>query len=144
MTGNPIYIFTAMSKDEILQYHHSVILTFGISLPEEGTDLPKLYWIPKLHKNPYKQRYIAGSAKCSAKPLSQILARILTTVKEGLQKYCDTSYARSGVNQMWILKNSKELLENLKTQSLHSVNSIKSFDFSTLYTTILHDKLKSN
>ena len=28
-------------------------------------------------------------------------------------------------------------------QSLHSVNSIKSYDFSTLYTTISHDKLKS-
>ena len=36
-----------------------------------------------------------------------------------------------------------ELLENLKAQSLHSVNSLKSFDFSTLYTTIPHDKLKS-
>ena len=44
---------------------------------------------------------------------------------------------------MWILKNSKELLENLKAQSLHSVNSIKSFDFSAIYTTIHHDKLKS-
>ena len=132
-----------MSKEEILQNHHSVILTFGISLPEKDIDLSKVYWIPKLHKNLYKQRYIAGSAKCSTKPLSQILTRILTAVKEGLQKYCDTAYARSGVNQMWILKNSKELLENLKVQSLHSVNSIKSFEFSTLYTTIPHDKLKS-
>ena len=120
------------------------MLTFGISLPKEDTDLPKLYWIPKLQMNPYKQRYIAGPAKCSTKPLSQILIRILTAVKEGLQKYCDTAkYARSVVNQMWILKNSKELLENLKAQSLHSVNSIKSFDFSTLYTAIPHDKLKS-
>ena len=40
-------------------------------------------------------------------------------------------------------ENSKELLENLKAQSLHSVNSIKSFDFSTLYTAISHNKLKS-
>ena len=77
------------------------------------------------------------------KPLSQILTRILTAVKEGLQKNCDTAYARSCVNQMWILKNSKELLENLKAQSLHSVNSIKSFDFSIVYTTIPRDKLKS-
>ena len=76
-------------------------------------------------------------------PLSQILTRILTAVKEGLQKYCDIACARNGVNQMWILKNSKELLENLKAQSLHSVNSVKSFDFSTLDTTIPHDKLKS-
>ena len=132
-----------MSKTEILQNYHSMMLTFGISLTEEDIDLSKLYWIPKLHKNPYKQRYIAGSAKCSTKPLSQILTRILTTVKECLQKYCGNAYARSGLNQMWILRNSKELLENLKAQSLHSVNRIKSFDFSTLYTTIPHDKLKS-
>ena len=143
MTENPTYNLTAISKDEILQNHHSVMLTFGISLLEEDIDLPKLYWIPKLYKNPYKQRYNAASAKCSAKPLSQILTRILTAVKKYLQKYCDTAYTRSGVNQMWILKNSKELLENLKAKSLHSVNSIKYFDFSTLYTTIPHDKMKS-
>ena len=59
------------------------------------------------------------------------------------RKYSSIGYARSGVNQMWILKNSKELLENLKAQSFHSINSIKSFDFSTLYTTIPHDNLKS-
>ena len=34
-------------------------------------------------------------------------------------------------------------VRKLKAQSLHSVNSIKSFAFSTLYTTIPHDKLKS-
>ena len=62
MTGNPTYNITAMFQKEILQNHHSVMLTFEISLPEEDIDLPKLYWIPKLHKNPYKQRYIAGSA----------------------------------------------------------------------------------
>ena len=28
MTGNPTYNLTAMSKDEILQNHHSVMLTF--------------------------------------------------------------------------------------------------------------------
>jgi hypothetical protein len=42
--------------------------------------------------------------------------KILTAVKERLQMYCATVYARSGVNQMWILKNSKELLESLKSQ----------------------------
>ena len=43
MTRNPTYNLTAMSKDEILQNHHSVMLTFRISLPEEDIDLPKLY-----------------------------------------------------------------------------------------------------
>ena len=51
------------------------------------TYLPKEYRIPKLQKNPYNQCYIAGSANCSTKPLLQILTRILTAMKEALQKY---------------------------------------------------------
>ena len=47
------------------------------------------------------------------------------------------------VNQKWILKNSKELLEHLKSPNFNHITSIKSFDFSTLYTTIPHDKLKN-
>ena len=50
MTGNPTYNLTAMFKEEILQNNNSVMLTFGISLSEEDIDLPKLYWISKLHK----------------------------------------------------------------------------------------------
>jgi hypothetical protein len=43
---------------------------------------------------------------------------------------------------MWILKNSKDLLQYIQSRSLSSCNSIKTFDFSTLYTTIPHSKLK--
>ena len=73
-----------------------------------------MFWLPKLHKTPYKERYIASSYKCSTKELSILLTKILTVIKDGLQKYCNTVYSHSGVNQMWILKNSKTLLENLK------------------------------
>ena len=44
---------------------------------------------------------------------------------------------------MWILKNSKDLLDYLKSRSFSQVSSIKPFDFSTLYTTLPHDKLKT-
>ena len=83
-----------------------------------------------------------GSAKCSTKPLSKLLTCILSAVKAGLQSYCEISYSRGGVNQMWILKNSKDLLQYIQSRSLSSCNSIKTFDFSTLYTTIPHSKLK--
>ena len=43
---------------------------------------------------------------------------------------------------MLILKNSKDMLEYIQSRSLSFCNSIKTFDFSTLYTTILHSKLK--
>jgi hypothetical protein len=40
------------------------------------------------------------------------------------------------------MKNSKDLLENIRSRSLSSCNSIKTFDFSTLYTTKHEDKLR--
>ena len=88
-------------------------------------------------------RFIAGSSKCSTKPLSILLTKLLTHIKQGLQKYCETAYSRSGVNQMWIIKNSKELLDHLKSPNFNLITNIKSFDFSTLDTTIPHKKLKS-
>jgi hypothetical protein len=45
---------------------------------------------------------------------------------------------------MWILKNSEDLLDNLKSRSFSQVSSIITFDFSTLYATLPHDKLKKN
>ena len=44
---------------------------------------------------------------------------------------------------MWILKISKDMLEYIQCRSLYSCNSINTFDFSTLYTTIPHSKLKA-
>ena len=93
--------------------------------------VPSLYWIPKLHTYPNKQRFIAGSSKCSTKKLSILLTAILTKIK-------DRIYSRSGVNQMWILKNFKYLLENINNSSNTNNISLKTYDFSTLYTTMPH------
>ena len=68
---------------------------------------------------------------------------IASYINQGLQKYCETAYSRNGINQMCIPKNSKELLEHLKSPNFNLVYSVKSFDFDTLNTTISHQKLKS-
>ena len=44
---------------------------------------------------------------------------------------------------MLILKNSTNLLSSLSHLGVHRVTSIQTFDFSTLYTLIPHDLLKS-
>ena len=62
--------------------------------------------------------------------------RILQEVKDGLQRYCETSYSRSGVNDMWFLKNAKELLESFRSNVLSTCNSMKrltSLPFIPLY-----------
>ena len=140
--GNPTYTPVNSSVSEIIDNHKSALASFGFDTKNLDLDLPYLYCIPKMHKNPYKQRFIAGSSKCSTKSVSILLTKVLSEIKSGLQKYCSTVYSRSGINQMWILKNSKELLEHLKSNSFSRVNSIQAFDFSTLYTTIPHSKLK--
>ena len=142
-SSNTTYKPTSFDKDEILANHRSFMTSLNIPSGKEFEDLPYLYWIPKLHKTPYKERYITGSSTCSTKELSIHLTKILSAVKEGQQKYCETVYSRSGINHMWILKNSKDLLDNLKSRSFSQVSSIKTFDFSTLYTTLPHDKLKT-
>jgi hypothetical protein len=120
LLGNTTHTPTTLMKEEILNNHRSVLFSFRISTKDEELDLPSPYWILKLHKCPFKQRYIAGCAKCSMKPLSKLLTCILSAVQTGLQSYCDTSYLRDGVNQMWILKNSKDLLEYIQSRSLSS------------------------
>ena len=82
-------------------------------------------------------------AKCFAKHLSNLLTKLPIRIEQGLQKYCETAYSGRGMNPMWILKNSRELLEHLKSPNFNRITSIKFFTFSTLYTTIPHDKLKS-
>ena len=101
--GNLTNTPTTLAKGEILDNHRSVICSFGISTKDEELDILLLYWIPKLHKCPFKQRYIAGSVKCSTKSLSQLLTRSLSTIKTRL-----LGYSKGGVNQMLILKNSKD------------------------------------
>ena len=69
------------------------------SITEEYNALPFLYWILRLHKNPYRERYIACSSTCSAKELS------ITMTKFSLQ--------------------SKRDYNHTVTKSIHVVTSIK-------------------
>jgi hypothetical protein len=47
---------TSFDKDEILANHRSFMTSLNIPSGKESEDLPYLYWIPKLHKTPYKER----------------------------------------------------------------------------------------
>ena len=41
-------------------------------------------WLPKLHKIPYKARFIANSSSCTTTELSKLLTSCLTAVKNML------------------------------------------------------------
>ena len=77
------------------------------------------------------------------KDLSCLLAKLLSTIKDGLVRYHNTKTSRSGVNNTWISKNSTSLLSSLDQLDFRTATSVQTFDFSTLYTSIPHDLLKS-
>ena len=119
--SNPTYIPIDDSFETILKSHNQFITSVGLEMSEEDQNLPYLYWTPKLHKSPYKHRFIAGSSKCTTKDLSCLLTKVLSTIKDGLVRYCNTKTSRNGVNNMWILKNSTSLLSSLDQLDVRTV-----------------------
>ena len=91
---------------DILRTHTNFVNSVGLEMSEEEKNLPYAYWTPKLHNTPLKHRFIAGSSKCTTKDLLCLLTKFLSTIKDGLIKYCATETSRNMVNNMWILKNS--------------------------------------
>ena len=126
-----------------MKSHNQFITSVGLEMSEEDQTLPYLYWTPKLHKSPYKHRFIAGSSKSTTKDLSCLLTKLLSTIKDGLVRYCNTKTRRNGVNNMLILKNSTSLLSSLDQLDVRTATSFQTSDFLTRYTSIPHDLLKS-
>ena len=72
-----------------------------------------MYWLPKLHKRPYKARFIANSSSCITTELSKLLTLCLTAVKNHVIRYCEKVYERSSKNLFWSIENSGEVLNKL-------------------------------
>ena len=116
-------------------------LHFGVKAKENQDKVPTLYWLPKLHKKPYKARFIANSSSCTTTELSKLLTSCLTAVKKHVIKYCEKVYERSGKTLFWSIKNSGEILDKLKARDFNAT-SLSTYDLSTLYTTLPHNLIK--
>ena len=92
-----------------------------------------IYWLPKLHKRPYKSRFIANSTSCTTTKLSILLTSCRTAIKIHVIKYCTTVYERNGLKLFWFIKNSGEILKKLKSIGFLA-SCLSTYDFSSLYT----------
>ena len=88
-------------------------LKFSVCIKERQDRLPTMYWLPKLHKTPYKARFIANSSSCTTTELSKLLISCLTAVKNHVIRYCEKVYERSGKNLFGSIKHSGEVLNKL-------------------------------
>ena len=141
-TGNPTYSFVAVSKQDIISNAVKQIkVLFNIVVPKEDFCVPSIFWNPKLHKTPYKARFIAGARRCVTKGLAIKINKGLQVLKASFVRYCRTIYQRTGFNFNWSIDSSLQFLDRIKSLEIWS---LQVFDFTTLYTNLdLQDVEKS-
>ncbi len=135
--GNTVYQPAHNSFDQLISEHQDYTDLFGLNFKEEDNVLPVIFPVPKLHKIPYKFRFIAGARKSSMKPISLCLTRILTFMKEHFRNYCLAMEVFSGTKSYWSIDSSLAVLQKLQT--IRRPRTITTADFSNLYTSIPHD-----
>jgi hypothetical protein len=66
-SGNPTYWNTSYDKEKYLPDHKSLISSLNTLLNKEHNDFSSLYWITKLHKNPYMEKNTTIASPFSTK-----------------------------------------------------------------------------
>ena len=131
------------STDDIVQQHTAELKQkFNITVGDDMSTLPDIYWIPKLHKNPVKFRFIIASKQCTTKSLSKDVSSIFSLFQKQIATYHKKTHYFSGIKSYWIVNDRGPVLDAIKKSvARKSAKCLSSFDFSTLYTKIPHDKL---
>ena len=86
LIDNNTYKLQASFSEKIIVDGHCCHTTKNVGVKAKETQLqgnvPTLYWLPKLHKNPYKATFIANSSSCTTTELSKLLTSCLTAIKK--------------------------------------------------------------
>ena len=116
---------------------------FGIDC--NNNNIPLLYALPKLHKNPYKFRFIAGAFNCFYTNLNINVKLGLKLIKSFFSNYCQKIYKRTGTNLYWSVDNSNAFVNKINAafKKFGDIVSINTYDFSTLYTNLKHEEINA-
>ena len=143
-TGSATYFqeFSKTSDEIINQQASDLKKKFNLDVSSEQRELPHMYWLPKLHKSPPKPRFIIAAPNNAVKPLSKAVTSILKLFFHQIEAYHKKCQYFSGINSFWVIESNKPVIDCLKRLSTRKkAKSLSTFDFSTLYTKIPHDKL---
>ena len=144
-TEDKTYIqITDTSTEEIIDKHKREMKNqFGLGIDEDNMSLPGMYWSPKMHKTPSKARFIVAASSCTLKPLARKLTSIFKVFQRQVQNFHLKGRFFSGVKHFWVIQDKQPVIKSIKNiNKRRCAKSISTYDFSTLYTKIPHDKLK--
>ena len=142
LNDNTYQRVTNQTSKDIIEDHKKYQAKFNLKLNNDMNKLPVMYWIPKMHKNPISFRFIIASPTCSIKPLSKDITSIFKLFYKKVERYHNKGRLWSGVKTFWTIQNNSSLINTVnKLNTRKSAKRMSTFDFSTLYTKIPHDKL---
>ena len=73
LNGTKAYEETSIDEKSVVYSHSNKIPNkFAVDVKERQGRLPRMYWLPKLHKRPYKARFIANSSSFITTELSKL------------------------------------------------------------------------
>ena len=140
--GNTTYVSNDLSKEHIINDNVEYAKRLKMNVTGKELDLPGMYWIPKKHKKNTGKRFIIASKQCSTKQISSAVSNVFKLIYSQVEKFHKNAKFLSNYNKFWVLQNSNPVLDSLnRINKKQNAKSISTFDFSTLYTKLPHDKL---
>ena len=139
------YKLSGKDPNEVVQNNAEYCEKLGMNLEERLKTLPFMYWIPKMHYDPPRARFIVASSTCSTKPLSKTASSIFKHIFNQIRNFHQKSYFYKNYNRFWPIENSSPVIDKLtRINEKKNAKEISTYDFSTLYTKLQHDDLVFN
>ena len=141
-SSNNTYELVNISKEEIIKKHVKFQEKFGLEVKKDFRHLATHYWNPKMHKQVIAERFITAGVMSSLKPLAKDVTKIFKCIFNFSRAFYRVLEFYSGLKFFWVIDNNTEYCKALdRISNRNRARSISTFDFSTLYTKIPHNKL---
>ena len=140
--GNSTYEKTSRTVEDVVEDNMMYSERLGLEVDDREKDLPSMYWIPKMHKDPPGARFIIASKQCVTKKISKSVSSAFKLMFNQIENFHKKAKFLSNYNKFWVIQNPEPVLESIKRiNRKKGAKSLATFDFSTLYTKLPHDKL---
>ena len=121
--GSPTYKKVNTHPYDIIKSHVKFLSNaFKINVGDENKTLPKIYWLPKLHKSPIKFRFIIAASTNSIKPLAKSITSILKMFYQQIENYNKKARFFSGIKSFWVIKDKAPVVEAVKNINSRKTN----------------------
>lgn len=105
-------------NDNVINKHSEYLQkNFKLKVSQDIQVLPSIYWVPKLHQNSTKSRFIIPFPVSSLKPLTKSITTGSKVVFAIVQNYSDKCRYFPGGNTFWAVLNNEAVILQTNRQT---------------------------